>query len=111
MYWSTFALMFASVRIATTYHAYRDTGASCMGTNLVSSWRSRWCPGDANLHHAVGEHGVGNLDEAPTVCALHVVDRAVVRAAVLHARLMNAEHDLLEPFVDLAPAPGDTHGV
>ena len=47
------------------------------------------------LHHSVGQHRVGDLDEGRDVRALHVVDVAVAgRLAVLGAAVVNAGHDL-----------------
>src|SRR5690606_39027441 len=41
--------------------------------------------GEWRSDHALGQHGVGNLHEAGDVGALHVVDEAVLFAAVAHA--------------------------
>jgi 1-acyl-sn-glycerol-3-phosphate acyltransferase len=59
---------------------------------------------------ALGEHGVGDLDEAGHVGALHVVDVVAV-LAVFHARRVNALHDAVQAGVHLVARPAQVHGV
>ena len=47
------------------------------------------------LHDPVGQHGVGDFDEAADISAFNVVDCAVSRIAVLQAFGVDVFHDLL----------------
>src|SRR5262245_18316963 len=73
------------------------------------SRRKGW--GGAALHHAAGEHGVGDLQEPGDVGALHVVHLLAARAAVLHAALVDAAHDVAQLLVELLLGPGEPHAV
>src|SRR5437016_9636669 len=65
----------------------------------------------AALHHSIREHGLGDLHESADVRPIHVIHIAVAGAAVLHARLVDDEHDLLQTLIDLAGGPAQSHRV
>src|SRR5574343_827405 len=67
--------------------------------------------GESLLDDALGEHRVGNLDEAGDVGAIDVTDLAVCVATMDHAGFMDVAHDLVEAGIDLLPRPGKAHGV
>ena len=46
------------------------------------------------------EHGIGHLEEAGDVCAVHVVARRSVLLGLLEASLVNVDHDLVEALID-----------
>ncbi len=47
------------------------------------------------LHTALGEHCVGDLDEACNVCAIYVVDVAICCCTILNTRGVDICHDLM----------------
>src|SRR5690606_8346448 len=77
-----------------------------MGAFSCSSWlEARRC-----LNDALGQHGVGNLDEAGDVGALDVVDAAVF-LAVGDAGVVDGLHDAVQLGIHLAGGPVQAHGV
>ena len=60
-------------------------------------------------YYALSHHGVGNLQEAGDVGALHIVDVAVLLLAVLHALLVDRVHDVVELLINFCLAPAQTY--
>lgn len=60
------------------------------------------------LNNSVGQHGIGNFDEATDVGSLDVVDEAVRLPAILHASGVNLSHDVVQSPVDFFARPSDT---
>jgi hypothetical protein len=61
--------------------------------------RRRAWPLGGGLHHAVGNHRVGNFYEAGNVGAVHVVDIVVVDTTVLYALVVNVLHDVTQQLL------------
>ena len=67
--------------------------------------------GKAVLDEALGEHRVGHLHEAADVRAQHVVPRLPVFVRGGRAAVVDADHDLGEPFLGVLERPGVAAGV
>ena len=61
-------------------------------------------PHRTGLNHALGQHGIGDFDEAGDVRALDVVDPAVL-FAVMHASVVDRLHDRVQLAVHFATGP------
>ena len=57
------------------------------------------------------QHGIGDLDEARDVGALHIVHESIAVLAVGDASIMNVRQDALKPRINLLECPGDAQRV
>src|SRR3990167_4778580 len=62
------------------------------------------------LDHALGQHGLGDLDEASDIGPLHIVDAAILLAMV-HAGVVDVLHNAVQTLVHFAGGPVQTHRV
>src|SRR5574344_3056208 len=67
--------------------------------------------GAGSLADALGDHGVGDLDEAGDVRAHHVVALLAVLLGLLPRVVVNGLHDALELRIDFLAGPADAAGV
>ena len=62
------------------------------------------------LNDALGQHSVGNFNEAGDVGAFNVVDPAIFFTLV-HAGVVDVLHDAVQALVNFTGGPIQTHGV
>ena len=53
------------------------------------------------LHHSLGQHGLGHLDESADIGSVDIIDEPVFPGSVFHACGMNILHDSVQPVVNL----------
>src|SRR5207253_9646129 len=63
------------------------------------------------LRHSIGQHRLRHFHESADVRPVDVVHEALRARSVRHAGVVNTEHDILEPVVDLLAGPGQPHAV
>ena len=63
-----------------------------------------------DLHHAIGEHGIGDFDKPRDVGPFDIINMAV-RLTVGDALVVNAVHNVLQFAVHFFPIPAQTHAV
>src|SRR5450756_1487666 len=61
--------------------------------------------------HSVSQHRFRHFHESPDVRAVHVVHKSFLPRAVLHAGVVDAEHDPLESLIHFLAGPRQPHAV
>ena len=59
------------------------------------------------LYNTLCHHCFGYFEEAGNVCALYIVDVAILASSVLNAGFVDVVHNLVQHFVDFCTAPID----
>ena len=98
-----------------------STGAVCNGKNYggqsqkyeLAVYEERYNQNDLqfNSHHALGEHGAGDFEEAGDVGADHQVAGFADLDGGVVGGVEDVVHDALQLLIDLFEAPGEAHGV
>ena len=67
---------------------------------------------DSNqLNNTLSHHSMSNLHETSDVSTIHVVDITIGFSTILHALLVDAEHDAVQLFVHFGSAQAQVHSV